>query len=184
LAVDPHGLNQAEYLERMKEYRKEVRNMEADRAKLYALILQYLSDESDEEIKRSANWLNIEANTDHGLLWTEIEKTHNVNTISKVTSVVKLTARNDYHQMRQGQFESIIAYKQRFNNALQAYQHQTNPTMDDVDIAMDFFRGLDNARFAEFKTEILNGLTSKALTTLNKLNEMFQLANQWVKSVT
>jgi hypothetical protein len=104
--------------------------------------------------------------------------------VSKVASVVKLTVRNNYHQMRQGPIESIISYKEHFNHALQAYKDNNNPVMDDADNVMDFFRGLDNTQSAEFKTVILNGLTSKLLTAPKNWNEMFQLANQWVKPVT
>jgi hypothetical protein len=44
-------------------------------------------------------------------------------------------------------------------------------------------RGLDNARCAGFKTEILNGLTLKAIAQRENLNAMYLLANQWVKPV-
>jgi hypothetical protein len=44
---DPLGVNKANYLEDMKEYRKELMRMQNDRPKLYALIYQYLSEESD-----------------------------------------------------------------------------------------------------------------------------------------
>jgi hypothetical protein len=53
LQNDPDGLNKMAYLEDMKEYRKEIKAMEKDRPKLYALILQYLSEESLEEVKLS-----------------------------------------------------------------------------------------------------------------------------------
>ena len=56
--------------------------------------------------------------------------------------------------------------------------------MGDEDVAMVFFRGLDNARYAGFKTEILNGLTAKSITQPANLNAMYLLANQWVKPVT
>ena len=56
--------------------------------------------------------------------------------------------------------------------------------MKDEDIAMDFFRGLDNGRYASFKTEIINGLTSKAVQQPKDLNAMFLLANQWLKLTT
>jgi hypothetical protein len=49
---------------------------------------------------------------------------------------------------------------------------------------MDFFRGLDNARYAGFKTEIMNLLTTGTLTQPANLNIMFQLANQWLKPNT
>ncbi len=65
--------------------------------------------------------------------------------------------------MRQGPYKSIILYKEQFNKALKAYVDQGNPKIGDEDVAMDFFRGLDNARYAGFKTEILNGLTIKSI---------------------
>jgi hypothetical protein len=66
--------------------------------------------------------------------------------------------------MKQGPYESIIAYRERFDEVLKAYQDQENPEIEDVDIAMDFFDGLDNARYAGFKVSILNGLTSGSVT--------------------
>jgi hypothetical protein len=184
LQNDPNGLNKLAYLEDMKEYRKEIKAMEKDRPKLYALILQYLSDESLEEVKREDGWDDVEEATDPEGLWTFVEKTHKVNTISKVPTVTKMSARMTYQQMRQGPYESIIVYKERFNNALKAYIEQKNPKMGDVDITMDFFRGLDNGRYAGFKTEILNGLTAKSITQPANLNDMYLLVNQWVKPVT
>jgi hypothetical protein len=108
LANDPTGLNQTEYLEDMKEWRKEIEGMEKDHPKLYALILQYLSDESLEEVKRSDDWDTIEQETDPAMLWDIIESTHKINMISKVESVMKMAARTTYQQMRQGVYENII----------------------------------------------------------------------------
>jgi hypothetical protein len=39
LVMDPHGLHQAKYIEDMKEYRTEVRNMKAVSAKLYTCLV-------------------------------------------------------------------------------------------------------------------------------------------------
>jgi hypothetical protein len=44
-------LNQTEYLKEMKEWRKEIKVMEKDWQKLYALILQHLNEDSLEEVK-------------------------------------------------------------------------------------------------------------------------------------
>lgn len=74
--------------------------MRNERPKLYALILQYLSDESLEEIKRSDKFEKIDEETDPLGLW---------------------------QTMRQGPFESIITYKERFTIALKAYNDQGNP---------------------------------------------------------
>ena len=49
---DPLGVNTSNYLEDMKEYHKELMRMRNDKPKLYAIIYQYLSDESQEEINQ------------------------------------------------------------------------------------------------------------------------------------
>jgi hypothetical protein len=47
---------------------------------------------------------------------------------------------------------------------------------------MDFFDGLDNGRYAEFKKSILNGMTAGSVAQPASLNEMYLLANQWLKT--
>jgi hypothetical protein len=47
---------------------------------------------------------------------------------------------------------------------------------------MDFFDGLDNGRYAEFKKSILNGMTAGSVTQPATLNEMYLLASQWLKT--
>ncbi len=117
LSNDPTGLNQMQYLEDMKELRKEIKVMEKDHPKQYALILLYLGDESLEEVKHSNDWGTIEQEMDPAMLRDVIEQTHKINTISKVESVMKMAGRTAYQQMRQGAYENIITYKERFNNA-------------------------------------------------------------------
>ncbi len=64
---------------------------------------------------------------------------------------------------------------------MKSYEDQGNKKLDPEDIAMDFFRGLDNARYSTFKTDYINGLTSKAINPPKDLNEIYLLANQWLK---
>jgi hypothetical protein len=155
--------------------------MEGDRSKLFALIIMYLSEESLDAVKQETNWDKIEDDADPEGLWQLVEKKHKVHTASKVKEVTKLTARANYQMIWQGGYESIIAFEERFNFALKAYEDQGNKKLDDPDIAMDFFRGLDNARYAMFKTDYINGLTSKAIDPPKDLNEIYLLANQWLK---
>ena len=150
----------------------------------YALILQYLSDESLEAVKRQDNWDVIKRTTDAKGLWRLIQETHKVNSISQVASITKLTARSTYQQIHQGAYESIITYKERFTNALKAYEEQGNVKLSDEDIAMDFFRGLDNGRYSIFKTEIMILLTTNTLEQPKDLNSMYLLASQWLKPNT
>jgi len=54
--------------------------------------------------------------------------------------------------------------------------------MEDGDVAMDFFNRLDNGRYASFKAEIINGLTAGSIKQPADFNEMYLLANQWLKT--
>jgi hypothetical protein len=148
---------------------------------LYATILKYLSDESLEAIQKTKEWTDIEEKVDPERLWLAIEDKHRVHSMSEVAAIVKLEARNQLQNMRQGAFESIISYKQRYNNALKAYHDQGNPIKDGADQAMDFFHGLDNGRYADFKVQYLNGLQVKSIAAPTELNTIFDLANNWLK---
>jgi hypothetical protein len=178
---DPDGLKKATYLEAMKHHQKKLANMEDDRAKLFAMIMMYLSEESLDAVKKEPTWTKIEDEADAEGLWKLVEQKHKVHTASEVKEITKLTARANYQMIRQGGYESIIAYKERFNFALKSYEDQGNKKLDPPDIAMDFFRGLDNARYSTFKTDYINGLTSKAIDPPKDLNEIYLLANQWLK---
>ena len=86
--------------------------------------------------------------------------------------------------MRQGPFESIITYKERFTAALKGYNDQDNPPMPDNDIGMDFFKGLDDNRYVTFKTDLTNQMTLNATAQPANLNAMYLLANQWLTTKT
>jgi hypothetical protein len=151
LENDPYGLNHAMFLEQQKLYMRNWEDMINDRPKLYAMIWQYLSQESKEEVKRNADYEIIKNTRDAQGLWQIIEETHKVFTISRIAAVIKKTARKEYQLMQQGPYESIITYKERFDVALRAYVEQENAELLEPDVAMDFFDGLDNGRYADFK---------------------------------
>ena len=178
---DEYGINKAKFIEDLKDYRKEINELKRDHPKLYGLITQYLSEESLDEIKQQDTWEKVDEAADPVGLWKLVDETLKVNTISKVKTVTKLAARTTYKGLRQGGLESIIAYKERFNAALKGYNDQKNSKIEDVDIAMDFFNGLDNGRYASFKAEIVNGLTAGSIQQPADLNAMYLLANQCLK---
>jgi hypothetical protein len=178
---DPDGLNKLDYLEDMKAYRREIADFRMDKLKLYELILQYLSDESLEAVQKVAGWPAIEQDANPEALWQLVEMKHKVHSASDVEAVVKLAARTQLATTRQGAFESIIAFKQRYTNALKAYKDQKKPTRTPQDEAMDFFSKMDNARYAEFKTTYINNLQMKACNPPADLNKIFTLANTYLK---
>jgi hypothetical protein len=136
---DPYQLNRSQYIEECKNYAKHQEEMRNYRPKLYALIMQYLSPESKDEIKRVQNYEAMRQNIDPLMLWEAIEETHKIHSICKVAAVIKRNARKAYNNMKQGPYESIIAYRERFDEVLKAYQDQENPEIEHGNIAMDFF---------------------------------------------
>jgi hypothetical protein len=118
-----------EYIENMRTYRKLKTDQEQQKPKLYATILKYLSDESLDAVQKVQDWEDIEKAVDPERLWKAIEEKHKVHSTSEVAAVIKLEARNQLQNLRQGGFESIISYKQRYNNALQAYYQSAKPNV-------------------------------------------------------
>jgi hypothetical protein len=158
LVDDPDGLNKLDYLEDMTQYRREIADYKRGKPKLYVLIMKYLSDESLDAVQKEAGWTTVEFDADPEMLWQLVELKHKDHSSSKVEAVMKLAARTQLAATRQGAFESIISFKQHYNNALKAYNDQKNHVMKPEDIAMGFFSKLDNGRYAEFKTTFINGL--------------------------
>ena len=128
----------ADYLDAMKTYRKMKLDREEKEPQLHALILKYLSKESLEAVQKHQDWADIEAIVDPVRLWRVVEDKHRVHTTSEMAAIVKLEARNQLKNIKQGAFESIITYKKRYNDALKAYHDHGNPTKHGAEQAMDF----------------------------------------------
>ncbi len=47
--------------------------------------------------------------------------------------------------------------------------------------ALDFFHGLDQGRYATFKTSMLNGWATKAFDPLQTVNDIYHIAGTWVR---
>jgi hypothetical protein len=62
LLNDPYQLNLAMFLEQQKLYMKHQEDMVNQRPKLYAMIWQYLSQESKDEVKRSQEYEQMKEN--------------------------------------------------------------------------------------------------------------------------
>jgi hypothetical protein len=124
---DPYGVNVADYRADRKDHRRKIAQMDDDKPKMYAMILGKLSTESMDELKRHESYEEFNREKDPLMLWLAITIIHQVASVSKVASVVKKAARDKYATMRQGQFETIITYKERFDAAVEAYNDMENP---------------------------------------------------------
>ena len=152
--------------------------MNLKRPMLYATIWEKMSAESVEEIKHHQGFENFHHEKDPLALWKAISQTHKVATTSKVDGIVKLSARTQYQNVKQGAYESIIAYKERFTAALQAYEEIGNPKLPDSSIAMDFMERLDDNRYGQFKIDIINNIAQGSMAAPPTLNSMYMLASE------
>ncbi len=53
--------------------------------------------------------------------------------------------------------------------------------VEESDQALDFFHGLDPARYGAFKTNMLNGWATKAFAPPQTVNEIYRIAGTWVR---
>ena len=60
LKDNDNRINKARFIKDLKDYGKEINKLKEDHPKLYGLIIQYLSQESLDEIKRQENYEKIE----------------------------------------------------------------------------------------------------------------------------
>ncbi len=87
-------------------YMRHKEDMTNIRAKLYALIIQYLSQESLSEVKRHEDFEVIKASRNQ-----IVKDANKVFMISHIAPVVKKAAQKEYQTMQQCPYESIITLR-------------------------------------------------------------------------
>jgi hypothetical protein len=148
--------------------------MEEDRLKLYGLIMQHMSLESKDKVAQDEEYKDWHQDKDPEKLWQVIIRTHKVDTVSNVDTVKDLAARKAYHNIKQGSFETLAQYSVRFRDTYKAYKatatEECPVDVAEQDQAFDFFHGLDQGRYAQFKTSMWNGWATKAFDPPEMLN--------------
>ena len=177
---DPHGLNLEELKDARKTRQRKIDQMRDNRSAFYAFMYDRLSNESVDAIKQLEEYEEINSSKDPLLLWLAIKQTHKTATNSNVGTIMRAETRKKYQDVRQGPFESIVAYKERFDFLLEAYNDMENPKMEEEDIAMDFFRGLDDTRYEEFKTSFMNDLMMGTQKPPKHVNEIYTKASKYI----
>ena len=79
-----------------------------------------------------------------------MKQIHRVDTNSLVQEFRKKSARDKYHRISQGQYESLVKYKARFDAAYETYVELANLELEDATVAMDFLHSLDPSRYGAF----------------------------------
>jgi hypothetical protein len=175
-------------LEAAKAHQKSLEKMVEDQPKLYGLIMQHMSVESKDEIAQDPEYEDWHAEKDPEKLWKAIVRTHKADFVSNVMAIQELTARKAYQNIRQGAYETLVQYSERFREVYKGYK-ETGTKAGPVDVkeevqALDFFHGLDQGRYGVFKTSMLNGWAAKAFDPPKTVYEIYRVAATWVKPLT
>jgi len=92
-----------------------------------------------------------------------------------------------YQQTKQGPFESLSQFSERFRETYRSYKNTlaaTNPvSIEEKEQAMDFFHALDAGRYGAFKMSMLNGWAAGAFDPPDTVNNIYRTAGIWVKPV-
>ena len=149
-------IKEGECYELSKHRIKSIAKMRDDRAPFYACIIEHLSRESLDEVKKDSEYDQFDHDKDPLALWLAIKRTHKIGSDSGVNIIKKSDARQKYANAKQGSYEGITAYKERFDYLVDAYVTAGNKELDAEDIATDYLRSLDDSRYKELKYNIEN----------------------------
>ncbi len=145
--------------------------------------------ESKDEIAQEKDYDVWSKALDVEKLWLAVVRTHKVDCISTVDEVKKLSARKAYQNIKQGAFETLAQYSERFRDTYRGYAETVQVQAGQVAVeekvqAMEFFHGLDQGKYGAFKTSMLNAWTTGAVKPPTTVNEIYKMAGSWVKTST
>ena len=179
LANDPLGIELHRLKTAVTEQSKIVAQIKRDKPKCHALLWKYLSSESQEAVLGHEDYDEELHRSDALQLALSIEATHQGGGQAGDAATRRTVAREQYRQLKQGPTEVISDYKSRFTFMKKAYDDTGNVELPENDVTNDFFNGLDNHRYAKFKTDIVND-RSKGVEGPQTLNTMYQRASTYV----
>ena len=176
---DPHGLELHKLKSALTSRQRLITSQEVDLPKCRALMWKHLSRESMEAVYRHDDYDEDQHRNDPLQLYLSLRATHPVGGGAMDEASRRAQARQTYRSTKQGPMESIAEYKTRFTFNKEAYDQGGNVELPPEDVSMDFFNGLDNARYARFKADIEND-RAKGVEGPQTLNDMFHRASNFV----
>ena len=178
----PHGFIKLQVNELLKERVRVIERMKSNKANLYGFILSKLSNESMYEVKMHEDFDDFNSTKEPLELWLAVEHIHRVDTNSLVQEYRKKSARDKYHRISQGQYESLVKYKARSDAAYETYVELANLELDDADVVMDFLHSLDPNHYGAFVSDIVNDISVGAIKRPEDLNTVYAWANSRVET--
>ena len=119
-----NDLKKTLYLDEAKDKARRERAMLQDQPKMYAYILSKMSKESMDELKNHADYETAHVEQSPKVLWILLREIHATNTSTTNSLILKKEAFNQYTSCKQGQYETIADFKERFGYLYQNYLEQ------------------------------------------------------------
>ena len=182
--TDKDGFVKIELIEAVKEHKKIIARRKENAPKLYAWLWGKLSKASQDEVTSHRRYEIFNKDKDPLELWEAIEETHRVQSVSKVPLLVRKAAKDAYNQCKQGTFEPIIEFYERFCALRENFERLNDEEdedgdayqIDNTEAAMDFLSSLDDSRYADFKVEYMNDLAQKKVKPFRNVAEVYEIA--------
>ncbi len=144
------------YNQEIQERVKLVKKIEELKPRLYGVIWDTLSMESQQRVKEMENFETEVADVFNlARLLTRIRTTHHTGATG-IVAVDKKFARDQYGKIRQQRDESISDYHKRFLRSAQAIGDAGGTAPSDSDQAADFLASLDRSRYATLELQLRN----------------------------
>ena len=178
---DALGLNKMLYLEACKGIAKEEAVMRSKWISLFAFMMERLSEISEELVRLDTAFANADRDKDPLALWMIFQATHASASSTRVKPFNLLEVRQGYTKIKQGRYETLIAFKRRFDAALAAY-NECHTALEAEFVAMDYLDALCPDRYGEFKTDYINDLVMESVTEIKTLVKMHERASSYVVS--
>ena len=152
--------------------------------KLYHGILSLLSADGEEAVRRHINFKEkAEQSKDPLELWRIVKDTHLVPSNNPDEDAVRSRCRAKLAAIKMGELESLAQFKPRYESTYNAYIDSGNAVPRPLDQAMDFLNALEEARYGEFRRNLLNDKSAKTGTFPQTVEDMYVRAASYLTEV-
>ena len=153
---DPFGIYRDEVKLRLKLAIEKSHLLEDQRVKFYHTILQNCSLEVEDAIKRLPAWdsqdpnIRIRGSNSPFRLWTAVRAVCSQQSQVGNVQLQLSEAKQAYELLLMSSFDSLVLFKEKYDNARINYEHRRGQPIANPEAAMDFIRKLDKSRFSTY----------------------------------
>ena len=154
---------------------KRTETMEMKKPGAYAFILSKISAQSLDAVKLESTYPVHVKTRDPLQLWKAIKKTHGIGADAGSDVIAAASARIAYSGIKMGQYESIVAFKERFDDTLLGCNDKNEQKVDVKSVPWDFMNAL-NEKFDEMRVSVHRELVVDPTKANKSLEDMYKLA--------